>query len=373
MALLEKSKQDFFASYVDNIKSLDQLLREPLEKYYVGTNVTQSPRFTKFFEWLKKNDQQLLKDLKEDIRTKKVDLKYADSKKTAHVWLGVWLGVRYIASIYKKSEKQDFPKLNDNNFPGMVFGLGWSKEHNSIFESSRNFEKYEKVGDIQTFLSGFNGGVHEGTHALGLINGSDNSLSELATFINLGTYALPFNLKDAKQMESLSEGLRNAAHNLRQFKGKEFEFIKEYATTEYLIYLIGPWIKNYFKQDQLFSFEEKRGRELFQSTHGIMDLFTSNQLFGGVNLDKFFKEVGIINDLLKIRLKSAFDKMKKIGWSDGKEFLEVFQKVMTEEFGKPDTGDIPDGFVLNTKQEEVNSALAAFSNKKLKTVPTKLA
>ena len=48
MALLEKSKQDFFASYVDNIKSLDQLLREPLEKYYVGTNVTQSPRFTKF-------------------------------------------------------------------------------------------------------------------------------------------------------------------------------------------------------------------------------------------------------------------------------------------------------------------------------------
>jgi len=387
MAQREETECYSLANYLINFPTLCSLVnRVNLEQYYAGTNVVSAPRFRDFFKWLKTNDARLLTELKQDIKDGRLNLE-TTNENAAFFAIGLWLGVRYLSEQYKQSNNQELPKIQHYRFPRSLVEIsdGYIMSENIIYIPKGYMQIVLRHSAADAFVFGFNGGIHETTHALPCINGKQQTLSEFATFITQTKYGLPLKSKTAKDLGiiGINKGVRDFVHIRREEEQGRLPSNPPLSLNEYLIFGMGPWLLPFFKDVNIFTFVHKKGSG---SPLGVVDLlFLPNQdvtsqlgtriasfLFDKQSLESFFDNNGIHDPVLKKKLKEAVEKMKKIGWKDYREMLDVFERVMTDTFGKPHTQDIPDGFVLNSLYERTNLALAQLSEKNLGATPKKV-
>lgn len=360
-----KNKTYSFASYVDNITSLHSLIETlNLRKYYEGTSICDNPRFTSFMDWLIKNDSLLLNALKSDIKSGKVITTLKDEKAAISL-IGCWLGGRYIASIYKKSDKENFPKL--------IHG-----SHSAYYPSAHSIELcsrfLEKIDKTESFLISFNMGIHEYTHALGKINGKNVVLSEMATFFSQTSYALPLKTSLTKKFYGTPfAGVRNFIHTLDETNSEPEKSTALLSNCilfdEYLSFIIGPWLKKYYddhgKKINIFEFEEANELSsrikdfIFGSLYFITaESFMPESLVKLLSLEKVFfdflkERYGIKDKNFLNKFKEVLAKFKEEKEVDSNKIMNRLLKCFSDVFGPITEVEIPDGFVSLTPSKNI--------------------
>jgi 5,10-methylene-tetrahydrofolate dehydrogenase/methenyl tetrahydrofolate cyclohydrolase len=90
-----------------------------------------------------------------------------------------------------------------------------------------------------------------------------------------------------------------------------------------------------------------------------------NWLISGYNIELKGQRIaiigngaGITNQDLRDKFKTVFEKLKEAQWLDVKEFLQHFERIMDEVFGKPIKEDVPDGYVMNLQLKDPNMAFS---------------
>lgn len=302
--LIEKHRISSASSMIKEMFSIN--MQDYPQKYL------QTERVSNFISWVEKNDGLLTKELNQTLENNKniIDMlgflkdgqdrfrykmqiqevleslisytrikdprgvenieKYSEllHDKALVMMAGVFLGQRYISSTYKMTDEQDHPQ-----FRFFADETRHYKKSNIIGISLTTIvdPNLRKNLDLESlFISSVDSGIHEGTHALPIVNRIDDApLSELATYITSEKYALP--IKSSKYLELWNIPILDREKKAQRFgsenkKLRKMNMLKSF----YLAHFMGPWIHNWLK--------EKQGEDVDITKYSIDDSRTMPQI-----------------------------------------------------------------------------------------------
>ncbi|MCC7570495.1 hypothetical protein KO465_04065 [Candidatus Micrarchaeota archaeon] len=353
----------------ESITSLSAIVSDiGLNDYYANQNI---PRVNNFINWVQNNNAKLTKEFKADLINGKIefDPRYEQDYVTL---FGIWMGARYISSIYQLSEQQRSPnissKISANN---SEFKVSWQRNGtiNIWFPrpDPRNdeytnmlidfFRRSNPVGIQERFICGFNIGLHEATHGLTNINllsgRMRTSLSEIATAYTQTEYSLPI---VGKSEFRLWMGIRDPLvmwdqKNALRISNYEFE-------DTFFSFLIIPWLKNHYAEKgqelDIFEFTTPRVENIVFSDFIKYDERTRTYSLD-MDLGKYFRQSGLKNPEICMKLENINKKMMGNRYRNTWDLLNDFFKNMDAEFGVPKESDIPLDYVEFFKKDNTLS------------------
>jgi len=263
--------------------------------------------------------------------------------------------------MYKKGEKQWPVGICLEADPDKSTDLGYGQKKKGIWVGIRLLDEIRRESNNNSFILGFNWGIHECTHLLRYINYADerNILSEMATYYTQTKHGLPLESKSIKcnylghvrvldYNEGLSGSKRDFVHLLDEIRRGTLGLEMVDLKAEYLAFMVGPWVRDYLEtrgEFDIFKFWVE-GKEyvdlkgyLIGWSHGHFEL----------RIDDFCSASGITDQGLISELTKAFDRINKEQCKNADSFFESFERNMNEVFGRPKS-DVPDGFVHHEKK-----------------------
>ncbi|GEM_PF-3375375 len=345
----------FFEAYINGLSDFSLVIKE-LSEYY-GKDASHE-RVSSFFAWIKKNQSELLAELKSDMANGNIGLGSVE-KEGIRFLLGFWLGARYVVSRYPHKKSPAFPKISEPGEINRLMTLDRTADYNKsyhVFELGYKLMENKFPELAESFLAGVNVGIHECSHALGRILGKQKrgALSEFATYFNQAKFGLP--IKAGHLGGRYEYSIRDILH----LSDGEGNFLKsDYILEEYSAFLVGPWVNKFYGEKlNIFSFKSARtadSKELARSIYLEHQSYPFPLNYIGDALDyvfhskftpgEFCKVIGTDDEDLIKKFTSVFDDLRKEDYSDTKSFYKAFVRIMNAHFGKIPMEDIPDGYV----------------------------
>ncbi len=371
--------------YHATLTRLFKRLLPEMDQYY-GVNKNHL-RVAQFKDWFIKNKSKLFTQLIKDIETAGM----RPNENQLWNYVGMYLGGRYVSSRYSSSENLNFPTIKpDFRNRTRMFAQYSGTSHTVSFDSG-------SVTGFRAFLYGLNGGMHEFTHALQKITGTgNNALNEIATYYTQD-YLLPVKPMEGSGFD-YAAGARDfetSVNDLEKRPGTNRVELR--ANNEYVVHVMGPWLKRYFGANaDIFKFQGHG--TIFENDMGLSEAFKIGQM----RLRDFIKNdsMGLHSKTLKKCIQdSKFDPLhpidsytryertvwavngffnpmptlrsgdfeKKIfsvfysvygkSWKDIDEFYNKLKESLNEVFGSPvRPADIPQGFVYSRPPSNVEYA-----------------
>lgn len=337
-----------FAKVLDSIGNIHEFFQKRLSDYY-EPDAYLSPRVQNFLSWLKKNEDWIIPYIKGGLKTKKIKL---DVKNEAHAayLIGFIAGGLYLCSLYKSDTYQKMPAI-ESWYAGAEYDINFHRIYVSVFPTDS--PPLSQTGHANYLISGINDGIHEYTHVLPIINNlGAKPLSELAPFFILSNKGLPLSSSDCNS--DFLSSMRNIANFLYEERSGRGAFnLAVQLEDEHFEFMCGPWVKKFYsdvgEKPDIFSFIPSSDK---------LDFFYKIYLRENLSWEQFCNGAGITNQDLRDKFKIVFEKLKEAQWLDMKEFLQHFERIMDEVFGKPIKEDVPDGYVMDLQLKDPTLAFS---------------
>lgn len=353
---------------------------------YYGKYIDNS-RLVEVFSWLEFNKVELEEKFLDTFPI--VDV----SKEFQFHLFGIWLGGQFVADKYSKSVLKDMPNLkvalfSQETVSNRIFMLDYHYDVDLHAVVVPAFAAYNTIQDLsleESFIQGFNFGVHEYTHALYRIENGRNAetLTEIATSYIQSKHSFPIKIESVNRSKLFHLGTRHFPNIIKEFESGNIdkEVFSEYFT-EYFSFIVSPWIVAFYGDKfDIMNFKYPKDEKYIDEVHGdeIYLIGGSNFLFGiprmykrvvnkmyGYTHEDFCKSAGIKDPVLINKFKNVFNLLSASAWDTEYEFFKTFIEIMNMIFGKPHEIDLPEGFVSITPKE--SDLLLLFKD----SIPTKV-
>lgn len=352
------------------INDLAAFIKPMLVEYY-GEHASLE-RIQKMLGWLESNNTRLGGELKTDLINGDLDIQSKINEKSMATVLGIWLGAKYIAEIYKDESAGKNKAQKPIRIKVTLDGImKWWTDKNMLLAYGKNIVGNDKA---EAFVEAFNIALHETTHGLGYINQRRSkkreTLSELATYYVMSKYGLPIRVDSTNVGDRLNSGARDWRQTLAEIerlvnKDKKNETRIELIIGEYWAYILGPWIKNELGGEiDIFEYRVDASKIPVFTNSPALALSKRNRDTPTEWAVSAARSMGIKERGLKAKVTRAIEKIITTErTSDQNKYVLTRKKgeptirledILDKIFGKPPKSDIPPGFVesLTPVQEE---------------------
>lgn len=232
----------------DTTCDVNEKISTIFKSYYGKDLIKSNTRIRNFLMWVQKDSDKIKKQVIEYDNISTDEILYACDilKKPTDKYeiLGLWLGGLYIVSQY------NIPPSSMPTFLIMDTKPGYIIDSNQVHLFCDE-KRCEKKSLATLLIKGIDLGIHEFTHALPVIFKLDSHDcdSELATFYNQTTYALPMKIDSTKDVWGYA--VRDIVHNYNVTKKNEDVSLYDIYSHEYSEFALGPLIRPYLNKELL--------------------------------------------------------------------------------------------------------------------------